>query len=467
MKTIAYLDCPTGISGDMCLGALVDAGVPLAYLQAGLDGLGLSHEFQLSVESVIRQGQAGTRVVVTPGFPEPVTARETAPSPDPSHPHHHPPVRHLQDIEMLILQAHLPDRVTQHSLAIFRQLGIAEAAVHGISIDQVHFHEVGATDAIVDIVGTCLGLDWLGIEQLVCSALPTGSGRVKAAHGWLPVPAPAVLRLLQMAQVPIYSNGLEAELVTPTGAAIATTLADRFGPPPAMTLQTIGLGAGGRDLPYPNLLRLWIGTTSEVTPGSYHHHSGPADELSHAPPHPPVPAAAAISPPQLPDQTGAESLATGLETILDPVVVLTTQVDDLIPQAVGYLYERLFAVGALDVFTQAIGMKKSRPGLLITVICPPATANVCEQVLFAETTTLGIRRQTQQRSCLQRRFQTVTTPFGPIQIKLADHPETGQLLNAHPEYEDCAAAARQHRVPWKQVYQSALGEWYRVNPPTG
>jgi len=325
---IGYWDCPTGISGDMCLGALVDAGVPLELLQGQLQGLGLSDEFELRSKRVTRNGQVATRVEVNLN--------------------HQGPHRHLKDIEGLIQQAQLPPQVQDWSLAIFRRLAEAEGAVHGIAPEEVHFHEVGATDAIVDIVGTCLGLDWLGIDALYCSALPTGGGRVRAAHGWLPVPAPAVLRLLQRAQVPIYSNGIEAELVTPTGCAIATTLAQGFGPPPPLQLQRLGLGAGGRDLPLPNLLRLWLGQTIP----------GPAQPSTTA--SAPLAAAQPASP------------SPHLETI----AVLQTQVDDLNPQAIGYLFERLLQVGALDVFTQAIAMKKNRPGVLITVIALIATIRV-------------------------------------------------------------------------------------------
>ncbi|MEM9903795.1 MAG: nickel pincer cofactor biosynthesis protein LarC, partial [Cyanobacteria bacterium P01_D01_bin.44] len=211
MGKIAYLDCPSGISGDMCLGALLDAGLPVAALETGLANLGLSAEYTLAIASVQRCGQAATQLTV-----ELLTK---------THP------RHLPEIEQLILKGALPEQVTNWSLAIFHKLAAAEAAVHGIPPEQVHFHEVGATDAIVDIVGTCLGLNWLGVEAIYCSALPTGGGTVWAAHGQLPVPAPAVLKLMTLAQVPIYSNGIEKELVTPTGAAIATTLAQQFGPP--------------------------------------------------------------------------------------------------------------------------------------------------------------------------------------------------------------------------------------------
>ncbi|MGB7248294.1 MAG: nickel pincer cofactor biosynthesis protein LarC, partial [Phormidesmis sp.] len=273
MKTLAYLDCPTGIAGDMCLGALVHAGVPLAYLDRQLGRLGISDEFHLRAELVQRQQQAATKVFVdlldvdlpNNGSHQHRLGDHEAGTHAHDAPHHHGG-RHLPEIERLIQQAGLPERVVAWSLAVFRQLAQAEAAVHGIAPEQVHFHEVGASDAIVDIVGTCLGLDWLKVDGLVCSPLPTGSGTVWCEHGQLPVPAPAVLRMMAAAQMPVYDNGIAKELVTPTGCAIAATLSQSFGPPPRFTLQKIGLGAGGRDLSQlPNILRLWIGSVADLS----------------------------------------------------------------------------------------------------------------------------------------------------------------------------------------------------------
>ncbi|MEM9162415.1 MAG: nickel pincer cofactor biosynthesis protein LarC [Cyanobacteria bacterium P01_F01_bin.4] len=465
MGKIAYLDCPSGISGDMCLGALLDAGFPLAALKTGLAKLGLSAEYTLAVQSVQRCGQAATKLTV-----ELLTKI-------------HP--RHLPEIEQLILKGGLPGRVTDWSLAIFRQLAEAEAAVHGIPPEQVHFHEVGATDALVDIVGTCLGFDWLGVEAIYCSALPTGGGTVWAAHGQLPVPAPAVLKLMTLAQVPIYSNGIEKELVTPTGAAIATTLAQQFGPPPPMQLQQVGLGAGGRELPIPNILRLWLGNASthgsQTVPmgqsigqpmgqsmGHQHH---PTDDHLHGAEHPPE-QIASDQPPLTHSPT--HSLTSPPDTALgnheglplppphlEPLTELQTQLDDLSPQAIGYLYDPLFAVGAVDVFTQAIGMKKNRPGILLTVLCPDEAIAACETVLFAETTTLGIRRTQQQRQVLHRERVAIATPHGEVRIKIARRSPTGPILNLQPEYEDCAQLARTLSLPWKHIHQSALSCAYR------
>lgn len=458
MSKIAYLDCPTGIAGDMCLGALVDVGVPLAYLTEKLNQLGITDEFELKAEEVHRNGQRATKLHVVlkadHSHSEEKIAIAHHSSAGHAHPHHHEDehehdhehhhghehvdrnphshdkLRHLPEIEQMIQNAALPTRAEAWSLAVFRQLAVAEGAVHGISPNQVHFHEVGAIDAIVDIVGTCLGLDWLDIDQLYCSALPTGGGTVWAAHGRLPVPVPAVLKLYELRQVPIYSNGIDRELVTPTGAAIVTTLATQFGAPPKMTLQKIGLGAGTLELPLPNAVRLWIGTASDAHSASHSHH------------------AVAVETPKV--ETSNQDTQT--------VCVLKTQIDDLNPQAIGYLFEALFEVGSLDVFTQAIGMKKSRPGILVTVICLPEKTDACEAVLFRETSTLGIRRSRQQRSCLDRTFQSVKTDYGIVQIKVASYK--GKITNAQPEYEDCARLAREHQIAWREIHRSALQAWH-------
>ena len=402
MTKIAYLECPTGIAGDMCLGALVDVGVPLAYLVEKLRGLGIEGEYQLRAEKLKHNGQIGTKVHVD-------LLNES-----PHSHHHHSQTRHLPEIEGLIKQANLPSRVTTWSLQIFHQLAEAEAKVHGTSPEKVHFHEVGAVDALVDIIGTCLGLDWLGIEQLYCSALPTGGGTVKAAHGLLPVPVPAVLKLWETRKVPIYNNGINKELVTPTGAAITTTLAKDFGPPPRMELEKVGLGAGTAKLPLPNLLRLWLGKVV----------NSPKKEN---------------------------------------ISILETQIDDLNPQVIGYVFEELFKVGAVDVFSQGIGMKKSRPGILLTVICPPEKLAACEEVLFRETTTIGIRHRTQERSVLFREIHRVKTAYGIVRVKVASQDVNGEqkIFNVQPEYEDCAQLARENKQPWQIIYQMALDTWYK------
>jgi pyridinium-3,5-bisthiocarboxylic acid mononucleotide nickel chelatase len=466
---IAYLECPTGIAGDMCLGALVHAGVPLTYLREQLERLGIASEYKLSSERVLRNGQQSTKVHVDLAlskdnsdpqftFAQPHNHEPSAPRHSHEHhshehhshehhshehhshehhkahhAHHHPvhlagTVRHLPQIEHLIQSAGLPPKAAAWSLEVFRRLAVAEGAVHGITAEQVHFHEVGATDAIVDIVGTCLGLDWLGIDRLYCSPLPIGGGTIRAAHGRLPVPAPAVLKLWEMRQIPVYSNGINREMVTPTGAAIATTLAAQFGPPPAMTLQTIGLGAGSIELELPNILRLWIGETEAPQTQSQ---------------------AQSIEP--------KEPLASPTEI----VSVLETQLDDISPQAIGYVLEALLAAGALDVFTQAIGMKKSRPGTLLSVICHPQQTEICESILFQETTTLGVRRTSQQRSILEREIEEVAIAQGTVRVKIARRSSHSPILNVQPEYEDCAQLAREAQVPWHEIHRLALEAWHQ------
>jgi len=453
MKTLAFVDCPTGISGDMCLGALVGTGVPLDYLQTQINLLQLPEIVQLKAHRVRKNGIAATKVDVL----LPHEGDADAP---------HPPARHLHDIEQIITQAPLPDRAIAWSLAIFRRLAQAEGAIHGIDPQQVHFHEVGATDAIVDIVGTCLGFDWLGIDDLHCAPLPTGTGTVRAAHGRLPVPAPAVLKLMEMAQVPIYNAGLTGELVTPTGAAIATELATHFGEPPTMQLQKIGLGAGNKDLPIPNILRLWIGPVDHLSAQA----SAQANTTQIAPTHPPAPQNHAPPEhpphPHVPDEhrphesphshtTTEREAQAGRET----VVVLETQVDDLSPQAIGYVYDRLFTAGALDVFVQPVMMKKSRPGHLLVAIADPPQADACEAVLLTETTTLGVRRTDQTRLRLHRKLVPLQLPWGTVRMKVAFWPDSDRPLKAHPEYEDCAAIAQQHQLPWREVHQLALAQW--------
>lgn len=412
MGKIGYLECPTGIAGDMCLGALVDYGLPWQYLVTQLKSLGIEQEYQLRTEKVIRNGQLATKVHVDLRHEPEVT--------DSSHNHSHYPARHLPEIENLIKSATLPNRAKQWSLEIFKQLAIAESTVHGIAPEQVHFHEVGATDAIVDIVGTCIGLDWLDLEQLYCSPMPTGGGIVKAAHGKLPVPVPAVVKLWENREVPIYSNSIQKELVTPTGAAIATTLAVGFGEPPAMRLTKIGLGAGSIDLEIPNILRLWIG-----------------------------------------EKIDRETEQSQINLKQETVTIIETQIDDLSPQVIAYTLEELIAAGALDVFTQSIGMKKSRTGILLTVVCHPELANSCKTIIFRETTTLGIRERNQPRSILNRQIESVETEYGTVRVKVASwgSGKNQQIINVQPEYEDCATLARQHHVPWREISQRAIADW--------
>jgi uncharacterized protein (TIGR00299 family) protein len=403
----------------------------------------------------------------TPPLPHPPTPHS---HPTPPHlPHSHFPQRNLPQIEQLIRAAQLPKWVEIWSLAIFHQLAEAEAAVHGIPPEQVHFHEVGATDAIIDIVGTCLGLDWLGIERIYCSPLPVGGGVVRAAHGTLPVPTPAVLKLFELRQVPLYSNGIERELVTPTGAAIATTLATQFGSPPAMTLYRVGLGAGSHNLPLPNILRLWVGEKCSGEIGSAVNSQQLAVNSRQSAVNS---RQSAVSSQQLALSSQQSAEETPHPLPLEPISILETQIDDLSPQAIGYVFDALFQAGAVDVFTQAIAMKKSRPGILLTVICHPDAVSACETVLFRETTTLGIRHSVQQRHILQREIQSVQTEYGPIRIKiawaegnfLAETLPNLTPITVQPEYDDCAQIARQHHLPWREVHRLALEAWYRSKP---
>ncbi len=456
---VAYFDCPTGVSGDMCLGAILDAGVPIEYLTQHLDRLGIAQEYTLTEAWMNHNGQRARKAIVTlleateiPSHLQDHSQGDLHPPhhghdhthdhthvhahkhPHQSHHQHihdHSQTRTLPTIENMIETAKLPQRARDWSLEVFRKLAIAEGAVHGIPPEQVHFHEVGAVDAIVDIVGTCLGLDWLKIDEFYCSALPTGGGTVWAAHGRLPVPVPAVLKLFEKAQVPVFYNSIDRELVTPTGAALVTTLAHHFGHPPKMTLHQVALGAGSISLPIPNILRLWIGESR-----SSHFHSHDSKQ--------------SILKPHTHTQDHTHSQA-------QTVVKLETQLDDLSPQAIAYTTQKLLSSGALDVFTTAIGMKKSRPGTLIGVICYPEQVDHCEQILFEETTTLGIRRTVQHRTALARSFETVQVQGQAVNLKVARNGD--RILNVQPEYEDCAAIARDHNFPLQDVYREALLGW--------
>ena len=432
MSKIVYFQCPTGISGDMCLGALVSLGVSIEYLIENLNKLGIEQEYKLWNELVSRNSQQANKIHVD------LIQNH----------HHHHHGRNLPEIEQVIQKAGLPPRVEAWSLAIFQQLAVAEGAVHGIAPEKVHFHEVGAVDAIVDIVGTCLGLDWLGIDSnneglplLYCSKLPTGGGNVRAAHGIMAVPVPAVLKLWEMRKCPVYSNGIEKELVTPTGAAIVTTLAAKFGSPPEMTIEKVGMGAGNLNLEIPNILQIWLGETTNIENKINHHKQLNNHNYNH---------------------NHSDHKSKNISPYLENISVLETQIDDISPQAIGYLFEELFAAGAVDVFTQAIGMKKSRPGILLTVICHSQDLVKCETVLFRETTTLGIRRLTQQRSVLQREIQHLETEYGKVRVKVAWRGTEADkvIANVHPEYADCAELARKHSVPWQEIHRLALQNWY-------
>ena len=384
---IAYLDCFSGISGDMLLGAMVDAGLSLDDLRGDLARLPLTG-YELRAERVTKQGLAATQVTVEVG-----------------HDHAH---RGLHDILAIIAAADLPPEIADPATRIFTRLAEAEAKVHDRPVEQVHFHEVGAVDAIVDVVGACLGLHRLGVTEVYASPLPLGGGWVATAHGRLPIPAPATVELLK--DVPTYGGPVEKELVTPTGAAILTTLCRGFGPMPAMTLTATGCGAGTLDLPHPNLLRLLLGE-------------------------PVVP---------LPAQR---------------LIVLETSIDDMNPEFFDHVIERLFAAGALDVYLTPIMMKKSRPGTLLSALCEPARVDPLSEILFRETSTLGLRVMEVSRRCLEREWREVETEYGRVRVKLG--LLRGEVVTAAPEYEDCKRLALERGAPVKAVYDAARAAFLR------
>ena len=384
---IGYFDCFSGAAGDMILGALVAAGLSPDSLRAELAKLDLDG-YELTVRDVQEHGFAATRVDVS-------QAGKT------SH-------RHLPDILKLIDASGLSDRVKDRARRIFGRLAEAEAKVHGTSVDEIHFHEVGAIDAIVDIVGASIGVEQLSLDRIVCSPVPVGSGTVTCEHGVLPVPAPATAELLT--GVPLADCDEPGELMTPTGAAILTVLADAFGPLPAMKIERCGYGAGSREgRTRPNLLRLIVGQ-------------------------------------EMRDDSQA-----------DQVVVLEVNLDDATGEQIGHAFGTLFAAGALDVFTTPIMMKKNRPGVLLSVLTTPDKQRACEEAIFAETTTFGIRSHACNRRKLARAIETVQTRFGKIRIKVG--LLGGRAINAAPEYDDCAEAARRHGVPLGEVVLEARHAW--------
>lgn len=387
MKT-AYFDCFSGISGDMVLGALVDAGVPIDAIQQVVDSLGLTN-CRLETREVRKNGFRATQVVVhTP------------------HEHHH---RHLHHIVEMIERSSLSDTVKEQAVKVFTRLGEAEARVHGVPLEKVHFHEVGAADSIVDIVGSVFGLSYLGIEAVYASAIPTGGGTVRIAHGEVSVPAPATAELLR--GVPLLPCDVQMEMTTPTGAALITTFAREFGPLPAMEIQCIGYGAGSRDIPHrPNVLRLFVG------------------ELACA-------------------------KATSPSVLRDRIWVVQTNYDDLSAEVLGYTLEKLWELGVLDLFTTPIQMKKNRPGVQLTVLCNEELVPAVESLLFRETTTLGVRFWPVERHVLPRQVASVQTRWGEIRGKVRVLPDGVQEFS--PEFEACREIARRHQVPLREVYEAA------------
>ena len=446
---IAYLDCFSGISGDMFLGALADAGVSPKILERTVESLGIRAKLEIS--RVNRSGISATKVdvIVAGGKDSPRSAGEAPHDHARSHHHEHEHGRHnrqeakhgrgLTEIRRIIQAASgISESAKRTAIAIFEKLGAAEAKIHSIPIEKIHFHEVGAADAMVDIVCAAVGAEALGVDQFICSPLNVGGGTVTCAHGTFPVPAPATVELLKGA--PVYSTGIEAELVTPTGAAIAVTLAKDFRPFPAMKADKTGYGAGTRDFPgHANVLRITIGETigkefigKDIEPAL-------SDRLEGG------------------SRTGAT--LTDEETI----AVLEANLDDLSPQVIGYAMDRLLEAGALDVFASPVHMKKNRPGTLMTVLARIEDADALTKIIFAETTTLGVRRRSEHRQALARKWQTVSTRFGEVRIKIASL--NGSVTNYAPEYEDCRRIAAEQRVPLKSVMQEAVQEYLRSQQP--
>jgi pyridinium-3,5-bisthiocarboxylic acid mononucleotide nickel chelatase len=395
---LAFFDCFSGISGDMTLGALVDAGCAVEHLHTELRGLQVSG-WELTAEKVWKNGMAATYVKV-------VTEDQS------KH-------RSLGAILEILQKSKLASTVRERAAAIFQKLGEAEARVHDVPIEKIHFHEVGAVDAIVDIVGACIGFHALGIEKFACSALNVGGGTAKMAHGILPVPAPATANLLQ--GKPTYSNGVQKELVTPTGAAIVATLCDSFGPQPAMSVSAIGYGAGTADLEgQPNVMRIMVG--EEVRVGK--------SETKGA---------------------QAEACGTGFD---EEIAVIEANLDDMNPQIYGYFLEKGLAAGALDVYTTPVQMKKNRPGTLLTVLCKPQDTNSLMNLIFAETTTFGARTYRAQRRVLPREWVNVATDFGDVRMKVSR--VNGRILHVAPEFEDCKRLAAEKDVPLQRVIAEAM-----------
>jgi hypothetical protein len=391
MSKILYFDCFSGASGDMILGALLDAGLPLDELRSALGSLALG-DVTLETERVDRSGIGATKFRVG------ISSHDHKHGTD--HHHHH---RGLSEICAMVDRSDLSGAAKDRAKSLFRRLAETEAVIHQKPIEDIHLHEVGAVDSIIDIAGAVFGLEWFGAQCIVASALNVGSGTVKCAHGLLPVPAPATTRLLT--GVPVYSSGIEAELLTPTGALVVTDYADRYGAMPLLTVKHVGYGAGERDLPgTPNVLRIVIG--EDAAPNRF-----------------------------------------------QQVVVIETEIDDMNPQIFGALMDQLYAADALDVFYVPIQMKKNRPGTLVSIVALLEDREALADVLFRETTTLGIRFKEMDREQLDREQITVETPMGAVRFKIASRD--GVVVNAAPEFDDCAQLAEKKGVPIKLVHAMA------------
>jgi len=397
--SVAYFDCYNGISGDMALGALVDAGLDVADLRRGLASLP-AEGFEIRVQKVKRAGIFATRAEVVVDEAKDIH-------------------RTLADVNAILDGSQLPERVRTRSGEAFRRLAEAEAHVHCKPVESIHFHEVGCLDAIVDVAGTMLGIELLDIERVFASPLAVGQGTVQCRHGELPVPAPATLEILR--GVPLYSGGIEAELTTPTGAAIIATLAERFGPLPPMRPRAIGYGAGRRELAdRTNCLRITIG---ELV----------ADE-----------------------QSSTESGELAAHTERETLYLLETEIDDMNPELFSALIEGLFDLGALDVHWTPVQMKKNRPGVSLQVLADLEHRDAAAAMIFRETSTFGLRVRPVDRYCLRRSFESIETPLGPMRVKIGYWGE--RILKVTPEYEECRRLAAAKKVPLARVYQAAAAE---------
>jgi uncharacterized protein (TIGR00299 family) protein len=409
VSRVLYFDCFSGISGDMALGALLDAGLPLDDLKAALGSLALG-DAHVHAEKVLRAGVSATKFSVhehAGGSAQ--HAHDHGEHAEASHQHAGgsrvvDPHRHLSAINKLIDASALSAAGREQAKQMFQRLGAAEAAIHQMPLEKVHLHEVGALDSIIDIVGIVFAMEWVGADRVVCSPLNVGGGMVDSAHGRFPVPAPATVALL--GDAPVYSGPVQKELVTPTGALIATSYASSFGPIPSMSIEHTGYGAGDRDDPTtPNVLRVLIGRSA--------------------------------------DQPSTER-----------VCVIECEIDDMNPQIFGVVMERLYAAGALEVFYVPVQMKKNRPGTLLTVVAPPEQRSLMTDVIFRETTTIGLRYYHVDRECLERELVPVETPLGTVRLKVASRG--GDVINAVPEFEDCAKLAEAHNLPVKEVQALAV-----------
>ena len=399
-----YLDCFSGASGDMVLGALLDLGLPLDDLRRALGTLAL--EFgEIGAEPVKRAGVTATKFRLTD---------TRARAEDGRHAHYH-----LKGIVNAIRRSSLSGEGQDRAIHMFERLAAAEAAIHGTPIEKVHLHEVGALDSIIDIVGAVFGFEWLGIEDVEASPLNVGGGMVNCEHGLFPVPAPATARLLE--GVPIYGNGT-SELVTPTGALLVTSYAKAYGPMPSIRIAKLAYGAGDRDpQDTPNVLRIVQGDRTPPVPSSIDPRPSPIAHRSSS---------------------------------IDTIVKIECEIDDMNPQLFGPLMDGLLAAGALDVFYTPAQMKKGRPGTLVTVLARPAARDTLTDILFRDSTTIGVRYQEMERCCLERTTETVQTPYGPVRFKVARRD--GRELNASPEFDDCQVLAAEHGVSIKTVQAAAV-----------